>query len=382
MRFLNGANRVTEKLIMGYDIFMEEGINLRYLYTDSGRVKCADYVSNLGNYNTENKYERKIISILKKTPLYRSYGIQKSRQEKVIASSQKSVEKYFENNERADYLIFQDIFSAYHFLNSRKSVGEKILVISHADTDPLEQLLMNRPELCGRKEEFRIRKIYETVFTKADKVVSICHSSTEYMRNEYNIKPICIHNGIEDTCFVHEKNQNGKLNIVILGSVIYRKGHDILVEAVNRLPPKERSRVLIHVIGVGNEFEFISNRISELKLDSNFVLYGLRTDIDRLLSEMDVMVLPSRADTVPIAIIEGLRAGLPIFATPLGEIPFMISGCGGEIEASVQSVYKLLMDLCNDEYNLAQFAKNSREKYEHNFSLNQMIHAYADAILL
>jgi glycosyltransferase involved in cell wall biosynthesis len=380
MRFLNGANRVTEKLILGRPIFEENNINLRMLYTNDEIVECKSYISKLGMWDASYLRERKVVTLLKKLPIYRSYPIQKSRQDKVISQSRIAVERYINKDNRADCLIFQDVFSAYHFLTLDKGHSEKVIVITHADTDPLEQLLINRPELKGRDAEKNIRGIVEYVMKNADKVVSICNSSQKYIRDNYNVDSICIHNGIEDVVSKSEKINNGCLNIVILGSVIYRKGQDILIDALSSLSPEEKDRIRLHIIGDGNEYELIANKIYDLKLENSCKMYGLMTDVSEILSTMDVMILPSRADTVPIAIIEGLRAGLPVFATPLGEMPFMISGCGELIEATVESVSDLLRCLISGKYNLEYLSSQARKKYESEFSLEKMIRKYASCV--
>ena len=43
MHQLHGANKVTEKLILGREYFKENGFLLRYVISQDGIINCADY---------------------------------------------------------------------------------------------------------------------------------------------------------------------------------------------------------------------------------------------------------------------------------------------------------------------------------------------------
>lgn len=377
---INGANRVTEKLIYGYERFKDNDIELRTLINNDGFVDCKTYQSQLGSYTVNYTKKRSAIQKLKKLPVYRTYFIQAMMQLLAIRRSKKSVKNYLSGNFNSDCIIFQDVFSGYYFLKLVKNERPKILVITHADTDPMEQLLINRPELKGTIIENIIRKKYNKVIRGADKVVTICHSSQDYIAKNNEIESACILNGIEDITmrrshpFTIEK---GRINIVVLGSVIYRKGHDLIVQAVSHLSEKEKSRIKVHIIGNGNAYTNIKNQISNENLDEYFKLYGELNNVTDLLSKMDVMLLPSRAEAVPIAIIEGLRSGLPVISTSVGEIPFMIENCGILIEPNVESVLIAIQSLISGKFDIEKLSQRARERYEKEFTLNKMIDNYS-----
>jgi glycosyltransferase involved in cell wall biosynthesis len=53
-------------------------------------------------------------------------------------------------------------------------------------------------------------------------------------------------------------------------------------------------------------------------------LLGFRDDIPRLLCAADILVLASEHEAVPMAILEGMAAGLPVLATSVGGIPDLV----------------------------------------------------------
>ena len=384
MKGINGANRVTEKLIYGYDVFQEQNVELRYLYTEDGRTECAGYTSKMGHYSEEYLNQRSTIEKLKKIPIYQSYPVQALMQYKAIRRCKRAVDIYLEKNEPADCIIFQDGFCAYYYLRAMKGKKrqEKMLWITHADREPLEQFRISRPKLANTGAEKNLAKIMKLVYESMDKVVTICKPAFEYVSAHYKSTVACIINGIEDISAdaVPAVKDPGKKKVVILGSVTYRKGHDLLVKGLSLLTQEERDQVELHVVGKGDLLEPLKQEIQEYGYENCCVLHGELREVSSVLAQMDAMILPSRADTVPIAIIEGLRSGLPVFATAVGEVPYMIDECGVIIEASEEGVAKTFRYVLQEEQEMARMTKRAREQYENKFTLNVMIGKYAKEI--
>src|SRR6185369_8291313 len=51
---------------------------------------------------------------------------------------------------------------------------------------------------------------------------------------------------------------------------------------------------------------------------------GQRADVARLLGAMDVFVLPSLKEALPIAVLEAMAMGLPAVATRVGGVPEVV----------------------------------------------------------
>ena len=62
----------------------------------------------------------------------------------------------------------------------------------------------------------------------------------------------------------------------------------------------------------------------KLKLDGNVNFLGFRKDILRILAAMDIFIMPSLDEGLPIAMLEAMAVGLPVIVTPVGEIPRVI----------------------------------------------------------
>lgn len=78
------------------------------------------------------------------------------------------------------------------------------------------------------------------------------------------------------------------------------------------------------IVGEGSMRKALEKKISELGLKDSFIMTGWRDDARRLISAMDVLVLPSLNEAVGIVLIEAQAAGVPVVATNVGGIPEII----------------------------------------------------------
>lgn len=389
MAFIQGSNRVTEKLIFGREQFLNAGIELDKVYTKDGVMNCKEYKpSTLGKIELKTSYKnkRKIIELLKRIPIYNTYLGNKWSVNKNLKNDKRAALSAvkLDDNKTECYLI-QGFYVAYYYLKYRKkSSRAKVIMILHTDRDPLEQLLLKKRKLIGTKYEKKLRAMFEFALKNADKVVTICHSETTYLKENYNYTSRYIINGIEDV--KADKNieklsvKNTKLNFVIVATVQYRKGQDLLIDALKLLPENYKDKIFLHIIGGGMDEQLISKKIIDNSLENCCKMYGPRQDVTELLSTMDVFILPTRADTTPISIIEALRAGLPVISTSVGEIPIMIKDAGIIIEAKVEDIVQVFIDCIEGKYNLLSMAENARNNYNQFFSLEKMIKSYSDLI--
>lgn len=126
--------------------------------------------------------------------------------------------------------------------------------------------------------------------------------------------------------------KNNIFTIVSSGSLVYRKGFDLLIKSLSQVSiPRDKWK--LNIIGWGEERKNLEHLIKEKNLQNNVFLLGKmdKNQIANQLSKSDVFVLPSRNENFSVSILEGLSMGLPVIATDCGGIRECINDNNGII---------------------------------------------------
>lgn len=95
-----------------------------------------------------------------------------------------------------------------------------------------------------------------------------------------------------------------------VGRISYQKSHKFLIEVFNELQKLETNAVLM-LVGVGEKEPEIREQVKRLKLEEKVRFLGNRSDVNELYQAMDVFVLPSLFEGIPVVGIEAQFADLP-----------------------------------------------------------------------
>ena len=102
------------------------------------------------------------------------------------------------------------------------------------------------------------------------------------------------------------------------------KGHAVLLEAARCLIAQEPALKFIFV-GDGPLEAEMRRLTCDLGLTSCVQFAGKRADMPAVYAALDVMVLPSRNEGMPITVLEAMASKTPVIATTVGAIPQLIS---------------------------------------------------------
>ena len=107
------------------------------------------------------------------------------------------------------------------------------------------------------------------------------------------------------------------------GQIISRKGLDILIEALDRLPHRNWK---LQIYGEGYDAQYLGTILDKIKHNPQIEYLGAFTseDLPRIYSEIDVAVIPSRRENYPLTLLEALSARVPVVAADVGGISEMM----------------------------------------------------------
>lgn len=110
-------------------------------------------------------------------------------------------------------------------------------------------------------------------------------------------------------------------NVVILhvGSFSPQKNHNLLVKAFSSVH-KRFQNIELWFAGDGELRQSIEQLVDGYGLTGAVKFLGIRRDIPKLMSAADIFVLSSDWEGVPLVVLEGMAAGLPIVSTEVGGV--------------------------------------------------------------
>lgn len=118
------------------------------------------------------------------------------------------------------------------------------------------------------------------------------------------------------------------LLLISVGSLIERKGYDVLIPAVGPLL-SVRPECHLLVVGDGPLKSGLKTLARAHSVERQVHFLGLRNDVPDMLADSDVFVLASRAEGFSLAVVEALAASLPVVVTDVGGHKEIISETTG-----------------------------------------------------
>jgi len=151
------------------------------------------------------------------------------------------------------------------------------------------------------------------------------------------------------------------------------KGHANFLRAA-RLVLHKQPRAKFLIVGDGPLSAELRAMAVELRIDGACLFTGHRTDVHDLLSALDVFVLPSLSEGIPMALLEAMALGTPVVVTAVGGIPEVVKqGVNGLLVHAGDE--RALADACValtvDRDLAGRFAANGRQTVEQAFSCTQ-----------
>ena len=174
-------------------------------------------------------------------------------------------------------------------------------------------------------------KLVKKTLDKVDVVVALSQSWKDFFENELLLKRVeIIKNTVPCVSDNHKEKDNGILELLFLGAIGDRKGIFDLLDVILKCRDKYDRKLRLRVGGndeVDRLIEFIDkNSLHNLISFEGWVKGDLK---HKLLSQADILILPSYNEGLPIVILEAMTYKMPIISTKVGGIPEVVGSENG-----------------------------------------------------
>lgn len=165
--------------------------------------------------------------------------------------------------------------------------------------------------------------------------------------------------------------RDGDLVLGCVARIESQKNPWLLLRLLRQLPP----RVRLVWIGDGRLRQAVLDEAQRLGVAERVHLDGWRDDARQRMSGLDLYVLPSHYEGLPLAVLEAMAAGLPCVASRVdGMGEAILDGVSGLLcsPGDEHAWLAALLRLVGDRALRERLGREARRRYEERFSLTQM----------
>jgi len=212
----------------------------------------------------------------------------------------------------------------------------------------------------------------------ANKVLTICNGiDTNRFNNPKKVESARREFGIVKGCKV----------IGTVGRLSEEKGHIHLLNAAKKVVQKY-PKIVFLIVGDGPLRNDLGRKASAMgqtrHLEKNgpespFIFTGVRSDMPAIYSLMDIFVLPSLTEGLPMVLLEAMASQKPIVATTVGAVPRVIEHDHSGVlvqPGDAKELAKAITDLLANPQKAHRLAEHARDKVKQQFSSERMAEKY------
>jgi glycosyltransferase involved in cell wall biosynthesis len=233
--------------------------------------------------------------------------------------------------------------------------------------------------LYGSLDRFVLRN-FDGVIGVSPPIGSRLHKSWVPQR-----KVAVIANGIDFSPFLRVEDGSsgrefgGDLTIGVVGRLVRQKGHPFFLVAAHGILQKFPDAKFV-IIGEGPDRKQLEALAQELGISGSVYFAGYRDDMPRAYAGLDLMVMPSLDEGLPMTLLEAMAAKRAVVASAVGAVPDVIEhGQSGLLvePGNADHLEQAMLLLLNDASLRNRIAHNARQSVAR-FSSDLMARSYLD----
>lgn len=225
---------------------------------------------------------------------------------------------------------------------------------------------LNTAQLAA--QGFRSVAEAKEAYERFDRIIAVSQNVKASFAQNLQIKhPIEVLYNTNETEQIEEKAQEqvgderfltGDVPAVIsVAKLMKTKGYDRLIEAHKRLL-NEGFRHRIYILGIGEEQNFLENKIKDYGIKKSFILLGFNENPYKYVAKADFYVCSSRREGFSTAVTEALVVGTPVVSTTCSGAKELLgenNEYGLVVENSTEGIYEGMKKMLSDSQLLAYY---------------------------
>lgn len=206
-----------------------------------------------------------------------------------------------------------------------------------------------------------------------DQLVLVCQRDLSIARTVLGAKPAqlaLVHNGISEFEMQQKHADSTCCRLISVARFEDPKDQPTLLKAIAGVPHRNWH---LQFVGSGPTLDSCRQLANELGL-TEVEFLGERSDVAQLLAQSDVFVLSSLSESLPVSVIEAMRAGLPVIASEVGGMAELVAdGENGYLVApqDVSALRQRLHQLIAEPRLQQQMGAAARSRFEQFFTIEQ-----------
>jgi glycosyltransferase involved in cell wall biosynthesis len=322
--------------------------------------KRSDFQVKLITFHSKNEYQF-LTSELDYSVVPSSYS--PSLKGKTIV---KVNELQSEINQFQPDIIHSHLFETEMVLSAISYNNCKYLVHFHDNMKQFKKFkfhsLKSKEALTNYFERKLVLKSYKK---KNVSFIAIAKDSLRFIKDNLpkKYKSKLVHNAINLDRFSNSGKEKDVNKLVIIGSLVDKKGQDLAIDVINELH-KRNCKVYLDVLGEGPNRNTLEMKVRDYKLEHYISFHGNMDYPEHFLSNAKIYLHTAIYEPFGLVLIEAMASGLPIVCTDAkGNRDIIVEGENGFLinERSVQKLADKIELLINDPVLYHNITKSSFE---------------------
>lgn len=156
-------------------------------------------------------------------------------------------------------------------------------------------------------------------------------------------------------------NTNNSFSVGFIGDFSStRKGHDILLPVIKRMID-DKCNIKAYIIGDGKLLDQVKEQYKEYK---NIKFLGRLNNPNDIIKQVDLVVVPSKADSCPNTVLESLYNNTTVIGSNAGGIPELLNDDTALFELNGELLYNKICNLYNNNDNINNLKNNQNKRRE------------------